>query len=73
MIAVGSHGSTFAGFSLDYNKNEKYFYIYPSSNIEVKTNLGKSDNNFETLYCKNLSNGITTKTMTEVLSGTTEE
>ena len=36
-------------------------------------NLGQSSVKWNTLYCNNLSNGTTTKTMTEVLSGTTEE
>ena len=36
-------------------------------------NLGYSSVKWNTLYCNNLSDGTTTKTMTEVLSGTTEE
>lgn len=35
-------------------------------------NLGNEYVKFKTLYCNNLSDGTTTKTMTEVLSGTTE-
>ena len=45
--------------------------IYWSSNNKV--DLGKSSLKFKTLYCDNLSDGTTTKTMTDVLSGTTEE
>ena len=35
--------------------------------------LGYSSVKWNTLYCNNLSDGTTTKTMTDVLSGTTEE
>ena len=35
--------------------------------------LGYSSVKWNTLYCNNLSDGNTTKTMTDVLSGTTEE
>ena len=38
-----------------------------------KYNLGDKTYRFNNLYCNNLSDGTTTKTMTEVLSGTTEE
>ena len=34
-------------------------------------NIGNTYFPFDTLYCKNLSDGTTTKTMTEVLSGAT--
>ena len=41
--------------------------IYWSSNN--KTDLGKSSSKFKTIYATNLSDGTTTKTMTEVLAG----
>ena len=45
--------------------------FYPETSWQ--TDLGQSNNRFTTLYCDNLSDGTTTKTMTDVLSGTTEE
>lgn len=55
-----------AGYADD--KNVK---ILPIGNYPV--DIGKTTRKFETLYCNNLSDGTTTKTMTEVISGTTEE
>ena len=45
--------------------------VYWSSNNKI--DLGKSSSKFKTIYATNLSDGTTTKTMTEVISGTTEE
>ena len=36
-------------------------------------NIGNTYFPFDTIYVKNLSDGTTTKTMTDVLAGTTEE
>ena len=51
-------------------------YIKPSDAVywssDNKIDLGKSFSKFKTIYATNLSDGTTTKTMTEVLSGTTE-
>ena len=48
-------------------------YIEPSNAIYWSSNnkidLGKSFSKFKTLFCNNLSDGTTTKTMTEVLAG----
>ena len=41
--------------------------LYWSSNNKI--DLGKSSSKFKTIYATNLSDGTTTKTMTEVLSG----
>ena len=41
--------------------------------IQNKLNLGNASMPISTLYATNLSDGTTTKTMTEILSGTTEE
>ena len=44
--------------------------FYPN-NPSWTTDLGQSNNRFTTLYCNKLSDGTTTKTMTEVLAGST--
>ena len=78
MIAVGTHGSSYAGLDFIYYKelNNEHCAIVPASNDDTARNnidLGSSSIKFKTLYCTNLSDGTTTKTMTEVISGTTEE
>ena len=49
------------------------YYANYSGEPDKLANLGAQDHKFGTLYCNNLSDGTTTKTMTEVLSSTTEE
>ena len=78
MIGVGNHGSSYAGLNFIYYKelNNEHCNIVPASNNDRarnNTNLGTSSIKFGTLYCNNLSDGTTTKTMTEVISGSTEE
>ena len=46
--------------------------IRPANSTD-SISLGDSSFRWNTLYCSNLSDGTTTKTMTELLSGTTEE
>lgn len=45
------------------------YYAQSSGEPDKLANLGAQDHKFGTLYCNNLSDGTTTKTMTEVLSG----
>ena len=73
-IAVGNHGSSYAGLNFIYynNKlNDEHCNIVPASNNDRarnNINLGSSSIKFKTLYCNNLSDGTTTKTMTDVLA-----
>ena len=55
-------------FNLNYSSNQSFVPFGIDS-----TTLGSPHEKWATLYCNNLSDGTTTKTMTEVLSGTTEE
>ena len=45
------------------------YYANFSGEPDKLANLGAQDHKFGTLYCTNLSDGTTTKTMTEVLAG----
>ena len=73
MISVGTHGSSYAGLNIIYDKklSDEHCDIVPASNDDTarkSTNLGSSSIKFKTLYCNNLSDGTTTKTMTDVLA-----
>ena len=73
MIGVGTHGSSYAGLNFIYYKEltNEHCNIVPASNNDTarnNINLGTSSLKFNTLHCKNLSDGTTTKTMTDVLA-----
>ena len=76
-IEFSGGGSSTTGYvKLSYRnvsgKNRGYFSpAFPSGNNSIN-DLGTDTYRWNTLYCDNLSDGTTTKTMTEVLSGTTE-
>ena len=61
--------------SVSFNINNVKFFnnkIRPTT-VTDSISLGDSSSRWTTLYCNNLSDGTTTKTMTEVISGSTEE
>ena len=77
-IEFSGGGSSNTGYvKLSYRnvsgKNRGYFSPgFPSGGSSIN-DLGTNTYRWDTLYCDNLSDGTTTKTMTDILSGTTEE
>ena len=63
----------FWGSNQDERDPTFMYYSNFSGEPDKLANLGAQDHKFGTLYCNNLSDGTTTKTMTDVLAGTTEE
>ena len=53
-----------------YLSQLRRYSFYPAGTADLGNSYGSR---WDTLYCNNLSDGTTTKTMTELLSGTTEE
>ena len=74
----GSDGKPVRSEGLKVKGNSYAIYIAPIGGGGVSPeqsnvlDLGVSFRKWKTLYCDNLSDGTTTKTMTEVISGTTE-